>query len=461
LSLGRVQSHFFAALARHFIFRGRNKCSKSFLQSRTTFRAVPPLNFSQYRWRICALLFFATTINYIDRQVIGLLKPTLMHDLHWDENAFANIQVAFQAAYAVGYAGGGWVIDRIGTRLGYAAAVLGWSLAAMGHTFARTALSFGVARSGLGLAEGGNFPAAIKTVSEWFPKKERALVTGIFNSGCNIAVMLTPLFVPPIAKRWGWPYAFLVTGALGLVWLVAWSVMYRNPQEHPRVSAAELALIQNDPPDPAVKLSWVELLRHRQTWAFTAGIVLVSPVWWFYLFWVPGFLHDKYGLNLNDFGKPLVTIYFIASFGSIAGGWLSSWLLKRGWSLNAARKTAMLACAVCVVPVFMAATTANLWLATILIGIAAAAHQGFSANLYTLVSDTAPRFAVSSIVGIGGAASAIAGMFAAKATGYVLEWTHSYVFLFGGASMAYLVAVLVMHLLNPRHEAMKLVVTTR
>lgn len=416
-------------------------------------------DFSRYRWRICALLFFATTVNYIDRQVIGLLKPTLMNDLHWSEIDFSNIQTAFTAAYAIGYAGGGWFMDRVGVRLGYIVAVLGWSLAAMGHTFARTAMSFGAARFGLGLAEGGNFPAAIKTVSEWFPKKERALVTGIFNSGCNIAVMLTPIFVPPIAEHWGWPYAFLVTGALGLLWIAVWAVMYRSPQEHPRVSAAELALIQNDPPDPVVKISWLELLRHRQMWVFTTGMVLASPVWWFYLFWVPGFLHDKYGLDLKDFGPPLVTIYLIASVGSIAGGWLSSWLLKRGWSLNAARKTALLVCALCVVPVFAAGSVTNVWTATILIGIAAAAHQGFSANLYTLVSDTAPRFAVSSIVGIGGAASAVAGMFAAKATGYILEWTHSYALLFGASSVTYLVAVLVMHLINPRHEAMLLATT--
>ncbi len=424
---------------------------------------MPPLNLSHYRWRICALLFFAATTNYIDRQVIGLLKPALMNDLHWSEIDFSNIQAAFTAAYAVGYAGGGWFMDRVGVRWGYFAAVLGWSLAAMSNTFARTVMGFGVARVGLGLAEGGNFPAAIKTVSEWFPKKERALVTGIFNSGCNVAVMLTPWIVKLIVVGLGWSYfyVFLVTGALGLIWLVTWWAMYRNPREHPRVSPAELAIIQSDPPDPAVKISWLELLRHRQTWAFTSGMVLASPVWWFYLFWVPGFLHDKFKLNLQDFGPPLVTIYLLASFGSIGGGWLSSWLLKRGWSLNAARKTALLVCAVVVVPVFAAGSVTNVWTATILIGIAAAAHQGFSANLYTMVSDTAPRFAVSSIVGIGGAASAVAGMFAAKATGYLLEWTHSYVVLFGVASVTYLVAVLVMHLINPRYEAMTLEVVLR
>jgi len=234
---------------------------------------------------------------------------------------------------------------------------------------------------------------------------------------------------------------------------------YRSPQNHPCVSPAELAHIQGDAPDPAEKIPWLELLRYRQTWAFTAGMVLVAPVWWFYLFWVPGFLHDKHGLDLNNFGPPLVVIYLIADAGSIGGGWLSSWLLKRGWSLNAARKAAMLVCALCVIPVFAAATVSSLWLATVLIGLAAAAHQGFAANLYTLVSDTAPRCAVSSVVGIGGMASAVAGMFAAKFTGYVLQWTGSYVLLFGGASCAYLLALLAIHVLNPRLEPMKIAAT--
>ena len=414
-----------------------------------------------YRWRICGLLFFATTINYIDRQVIGILKPTLMHDLGWNEIDYSNVIFAFQCAYAIGYAGGGWFMDRVGVKLGYAVAVLGWSLAAIGHTFARTVMSFSLARFALGLAEGGNFPAAIKTVGEWFPQKERALATGIFNAGCNVAVVLTPLLVPWITLRWGWPGAFLATGALGLLWLVAWQTTYRSPQDHPRVTPAELALIQGDRPGPTAKVSWLELFRHRQTWAFTAGMVLVAPVWWFYLFWVPGFLHDKHGLDLSNFGPPLVTIYLIADVGSVGGGWLSSKLLKRGWTLNAARKTAMLVCALCVVPVFAAATISSLWLATALIGLAAAAHQGFAANLYTIVSDTAPRHAVSSIVGIGGMASAVAGMFAAEFTGHVLEWTDSYVLLFGGASCAYLLALLAIHVLNPRLEPMKIGATSQ
>src|SRR5262245_24087065 len=248
-----------------------------------------------HRWGICALLFFATTINYIDRQIIGILKPTLMEELHWDQIDYGNVVMAFQAAYAFGYAGGGWLMDRIGTRLGYGAAVVVWSLAAMGHAFVRTVAGFSIARAFLGLAEGGNFPAAVKTVSEWFPRRERALATGIFNSGTNVAVIITPLLVPWLTKHWGWPRAFLVTGALGFVWLIAWGLFYRRPQDHPRLSTAERAYIQSDPPDPEIKVSWLELLRHRQTWVFTVGMTLVAPVWWFYLFWVPGFLHERHG----------------------------------------------------------------------------------------------------------------------------------------------------------------------
>jgi len=406
------------------------------------------------RWGICLMLFLATTINYVDRQVISILKPTLMSDIGWNEIDYSNVVFAFQAAYAIGYAGGGWFMDRIGTRFGYAIAVLVWSLAAMGHAFVRTVTGFGAARFVLGLAEGGNFPVAVKTVSEWFPKRERALAAGIFNAGTSVALLLTPLFVPWLTVHWGWPTAFLVTGALGLAWLVIWLLLYHSPQAHPWISQMELAHIQSDPPDPEVRISWLELLRHRQTWVFTAGITLVAPVWWFYLFWVPGFLHDRHGLKLAEFGPPLIAIYLIADAGSIAGGWLSSRLLKRGWTTNAARKTAQLVCALCVVPVFAAATVTNLWVVTILIGLAAAAHQGFMANLYAMVSDTAPRRVVSSIVGIGGAASALAGMCAAKATGYVLQWTGSYVLLFGAASGAYLLALLVMHVINPRHEEM-------
>jgi len=432
------------------------------------------------RWSICGLLFFATTLNYIDRQVIGILKPDLAKQLGWNEIDYSNIVFAFQIAYAIGYAGAGRLIDRLGVRLGYALAVLFWSLAAMAHALSRfippeaklggwipwapnwllvvpmTVLGFSAARFALGLAEGGNFPAAVKTVSMWFPKKERALATGIFNAGSNVGALVAPLLVPWLTKAYGWPMAFLATGALGFAWLAFWWPFYQDPEKHSRISPAELAYIRSDPPDPVVKIPWLSLLRYRQTWAFVVGMALSGWVWWFYLFWVPGFLNEQYELNLLKMGPPLVTIYLMADVGSIGGGWLSSWLLKRGWSVNAARKTAMLVCAVCVVPVFAASSVSNLWVATVLIGLAASAHQGFSANLYTLVSDTAPRKVVSSIVGIGGMAAAITGMFSAKFIGYILEWTGEYRVLFLMAAFAYLVNLLIIHVLNPRLKPMEL-----
>ena len=444
--------------------------------------ATSPVGWS--RWGICALLFFATTLNYIDRQVIGILKPELAKQLGWNEIDYSNIVFAFQVAYAIGYAGAGRLIDRMGVRLGYALAVLFWSLAAMAHALTRlipvetklgdwvssasqtsghwllmipmTVLGFSAARFALGLAEGGNFPAAIKTVSEWFPRKERALATGIFNAGSNVGALVAPLLVPWLTITFGWPTAFLATGALGFLWIAAWWPLYQSPEKHSRVSPAELAYIHSDPPDPVVKIPWLSLLRYRQTWAFIVGMFLSSPIWWFYLYWIPDFLNKKYGLDLLHLGPPLVAIYLMTDVGSIGGGWLSSWLLKRGWSVNAARKTAMLVCALCVVPVFAASSVSHLWVATFLVGLAASAHQGFSANLYTLVSDTAPRKVVSSIVGIGGMAGAIGGMFIAKLAGYILQWTGEYRLLFLIAACAYLVNLSLIHLLNPRLEPMKL-----
>jgi ACS family hexuronate transporter-like MFS transporter len=424
------------------------------------------------RWGICALLFFATTLNYIDRQVIGILKPDLAKHFGWNEIDYSNIIFAFQIAYAFGYAGAGRLIDRLGVRLGYTLAVLVWSLAAMAHALnwyipvgakfwitaiPATVLGFSAARFALGLAEGGNFPAAVKTVSEWFPRKERALAFGIFNAGSNVGALAAPLLVPWLTVKFGWPMAFIATGALGFAWLVVWQVYYRSPEKHPRLSSAELAYIRSDPPDPVVKIPWSSLLRYRQTWVFIVGMFLSSPIWWFYLYWIPDFLHKRHGLNLLELGPPLVTIYLIADVGSVAGGWLSSWLIKRGWTVNAARKTAMLVCAICVVPVFAASTVSNLWAATLLIALAASAHQGFSANLFTLVSDTAPRKVVSSIVGIGGMAGAIGGMFIAKLAGYVLEWTGEYRILFIIAASVYLVNLLIIHVINPRLKPMEFV----
>lgn len=447
----------------------------------------------RYRWGICALLFFATTINYIDRQVLGILKPVLAKDLGWTEIDYSNVVLTFQFAYAFGYLLAGRFIDRVGVRSGYALIVAFWSLAAMAHGLLAfvppdaaialvgdtslgravvivlygggavtavalpwTVVGFCAARFALGISEGGNFPAAVKTVSEWHPVNERALATGIFNAGSNVGALVTPLVVPAITLAWGWAASFYVTGAIGFVWLVAWLRMYRPLAGHPRVSEEERAYILRDPPDPVVKVSWLSLLGYRQTWAFVVGMFMAAPIWWFYLFWIPGFLYDKHGLNLLQMGIPLVAIYLVADVGSIGGGWLSSRLIARGWSVNAARKTAMLVCALCVVPVFLASNTTSLVFATVLLSLAAAAHQGFAANLYTLVSDTAPRFCVSSIVGIGGMVGSFGGMLLAKATGFILEKTGSYLILFGIASTAYLVALAVIHLLNPRLDRMNL-----
>ena len=406
----------------------------------------------RYRWVICALLFFAATINYIDRQVIGILKPTLQAEIGFSEVDYSWIVFYFQCAYAIGLLGVGWVMDKIGTRLGFSLAIIVWSVAAMGHALARTVAGFSVARFVLGLGEAGNFPASIKTVAEWFPKKERALATGIFNSGTNVGALATPLLVPIITLAWGWQWAFILTGAVGFVWLAFWLMLYKKPEEHPRLSKEELAYIQSDPPDPVGKTPWARLFPHRQTWAFAIGKFLTDPIWWVYLFWLPDFLNKKHGLNLKDFGLPLATIYIIADVGSIGGGWLSSTLIKRGYSVNAGRKIAMLVCALAVVPIVFAAQTTSLWTAVILIGIAAAAHQGWSANIFTLTSDMFPRNAVGSVVGIGGMAGSIGGMLIALVVGAILERTGSYVPIFIIAASAYLFALLVIHLLAPRLE---------
>ena len=405
----------------------------------------------RYRWTICALLFFATTVNYVDRQVIGILKPELSKTLGWSEVDYGDIVTAFQAAYALGLLLAGGLIDRLGTRLGYALSLIVWSLAAMGHALARSAVSFGVARFALGLGEAGNFPAAVKTVAEWFPARERALATGIFNAGSNVGAIVAPLLVPYIALHYGWRWAFLLTGALGLLWLAFWLPLYRRPEEHPQLSREELALIHDGQPEERVKTPWARLLPHRQTWAIAVGKFLTDPVWWFYLYWIADFLKKKYGIGLSQVSLPLVVIYLVADIGSVGGGWLSSSLIRRGWSVNVGRKAAMLVCALCVVPVTFAVQTSHLWVAVGLVSLAAAAHQGWSANLYTLASDMFPRRSVGSVVGIGGMAGAIGGMLAAFGIGHVLQWTHSnYGPIFLVCGVAYLVALGFIHVLAPR-----------
>ena len=409
----------------------------------------------RFRWTICALLFFAATINYIDRQVIGILKPTLKAELGWDEIAYSNVVFWFQAAYALGFILMGRLMDRLGTRKGFSFAIVFWSLAAMAHAAANSVMTFSAARFALGLGEAGNFPAAIKTVAEWFPKKERALATGIFNAGTNVGAIVTPLSVPFIVGLWGWRWAFIITGALGFIWLVFWIALYRKPHEHKRCTPAELAYINSDPPDKETKIPWARLIPHRQTWAFAIAKFMTDPVWWFYLFWIPGFLHDQYHVpteSITSFGLPLVVIYFAADVGSVGGGWLSSSLIKRGWPIARARKTAMLVCALCVTPIMLVSQTSNIWVAVGLIGLAAAAHQGWSANVFTMTSDLFPRRAVGSVVGIGGMAGAIGGMFIAKLVGYILQWTGSYFSIFIIAGSAYLLALLFVHLLVPRFE---------
>ncbi len=409
-----------------------------------------------FRWIICALLFFATTINYIDRTVLGVLEPTLQEKIGWTATQYGDINSAFNLAYAIGFLFAGWMMDKIGTRWGYSISLIVWSIAAAAHAFANSVAGFAIARFALGIGESGNFPAAIKTVAEWFPKKERALATGIFNAGTNVGAVVSPAIVPILYAWYGWQSAFIATGLVGLIWVFFWWPIYRRPQEHPRVSPEELAYIESDPPDPPSRIPWLELLPFRQTQAFAAGKFLTDAVWWFYLFWFAKFMNEQFGVNIKTIGLPMITVYLLADIGSIAGGWQSSWLLGRGWTANAARKTAMLTCALCVVPVVFAPLVADKWTAVLLIGLATAAHQGFSANLFTLTSDMFPRRAVGSVVGIGGFAGAMGGVLMNLTAGRLRDMTGNYIAMFAIAASAYLTALLIIHLLVPRLEPVEI-----
>jgi ACS family hexuronate transporter-like MFS transporter len=424
-----------------------------------------------YRWVICGLLFLAATINYVDRQVVGILKPTLQKEFGWTELDYGDIVFAFQLAYAVGFLIAGRMMDRFGAKTGFGIAIVLWSIAAMAHaeavtigqgaaavlafiglTYSASVAGFIFARLALGLGEAGNFPGAIKVVAEWFPKRERALATGLFNSGTNVGVLAAALMVPWLTLNWGWYWTFIVTGALGFGWLLFWWPLYRQPENHPRVSSAELAHIRSDPPDPPTHVPWRRLLQHRQTWAFAIGKFMTDPIWWLYLFWIPDFLNRNYGIDLRTIGPPLFAIYLIADVGSIGGGWLSSSLIKRGWTVNGGRKIAMLVCALAVLPILFAPGARELWVAVLIVSLAAAAHQGWSANLFTLVSDTFPRKAVGSVVGLGGFAGAVGGMLIAQITARILQATGSYVPVFLIAAFTYLSALVVIHLLVPKLE---------
>jgi len=405
----------------------------------------------QVRWTICAMLFFATSINYMDRQVIALLKPTLAHNIGMTEIAYGYIVDAFQIAYAIGLLVAGRVVDRIGTRIGYILIMGIWSLSAMAHALANTALEFGIARFFLGFGESGNFPAAIKTVAEWFPQSERSLATGIFNSGANVGAVLAPLIVPWITIHYGWRAAFLTTGVFSMLWIAWWFRNYRKPTDHPTLTGAELrhiykeAAVQMGPSVP-----WVRLLGYRQTWAFAIAKFLTDPIWWFYLFWLPSYFSAKFNLNLSHLGLPLIIIYNMSAVGSIGGGWLPAPFRKFGLSPAGARLAAMLFCACIVVPVFTLGHIGSEWAAIGLLGVATGAHQGWSANLFTTVSDMFPRSAVGAVVGIGGMAGSAGGALLAFFTGHILQRTHSYSILFVLASSVYLLALLLVQLLAPR-----------
>jgi ACS family hexuronate transporter-like MFS transporter len=400
---------------------------------------------SSYRWTICALLFVATTINYVDRQVLGILAPTLQRELHWTEADYGNIVSWFSFAYAFGFLAAGRVIDWIGVRRGLAAAVVAWSFAAMAHAFARTAAGFSVARALLGVSESAIFPGSIKAVAEWFPQKERALAAGIFNAGTNMGAILTPLLVPWIALRWGWQWAFVATGALGLLWLLLWIPLYRNP-EPTDATQASLASVP-----------WLSLFGYRQTWAFVVGKLMADPVWWFYLYWLPKFLDAKYGVKLAQVAAPIIVVYLIADVGSVGGGWLSSALIKRGWTVNRARKTTMLAMALLIMPTTLVSRAPGMWAAVLIVGVAAAAHQAWSANVYTLASDMFPKSSVGSVVGIGAFAGAMGGVVFQRATGHILQANGSdYTPIFVVCGLAYITAWVIIHLLAPRLEPARL-----
>jgi ACS family hexuronate transporter-like MFS transporter len=397
------------------------------------------------RWWICVLLFAATTINYMDRQILGILAPALQKEIGWSESGYGLIVTAFQTAYALGLLISGPVLETLRMRAGYALAVGLWSAAAALHGLMRSAVGFGAARFLLGLGEAGNFPAAIKIVTEWFPQKERALAIGVFNCGSNVGAILTPLAVPWMAVRFGWRYAFLITGAAGFVWMAAWLGLYHEPGKHPRLRRSELEYIRSGRVSEPAALPWKRLLRFRAVWALIAARFLTDPVWWFYLFWVPKFLHGRYGIGLADVGLPLVAIYLAANAGSVFGGWFSSALIRRGCTVNVARKLAILVCALMVTPMTLGWRVTSVWQAVAIISLAAAGHQGWAANMFASISDLFPSRAVSSVVGISGFGGAVGGMLAATAIGFILEKTGSYVPVFAWAGVSYLIVLGLIH----------------
>ena len=420
-----------------------------------------------YRWVVCSLLFFATTINYLDRQIIGLLKPILEVEYHWTEKDYGLIVMAFTASYALGLLFFGRLVDKVGSKIGYGISVIIWSIAAMLHAAARSTIGFAVARASLGIGESGNFPAAVKAVAEWFPKKERALATGIFNSGANIGAVAAPLMVPWILGHYGWHEVFIITGAIGFIWLIFWWIFYEIPEKQRRLQKPEFDYIHSDnqPEDDltAKPVKWSSLLRVRQTWTFVVGKAMTDPIWYFFLFWLPAYFNTKFHLDLSVISLPLVIVYSATTVGSIGGGYLSSYFIKKGWPIFKARKTAMLIIALCVVPIMAARYTTDIWVAVGLISLAAAAHQAWSANIYTTASDMFPKRAVSSIVGIGGMAGSISGALFPLVIGTILDYykllgniVTGYNIIFTMCGLAYILAWIIMHFLTPTMKPVNL-----
>jgi len=427
-----------------------------------------------YRWVICSLVFFATTVNYLDRAVISLLKSDLSREFKWDDGDYANIEIAFKIAYSFGLLAAGSFIDKVGTKLGYFLSTLFWSIAAVCHAFVGSTFGFGVVRSALGISEAGNFPAAIKTVAEWFPKKERAFATGIFNSGTNVGAIVAPLTVPFIAVTWGWRWAFIITGSIGFIWLVLWYIFYETPSKHKHVTQAELDYINSDentvskdePADEGKKISWGKLLSFKQTWAFVIGKFLTDPIWWFYLFWLPDFLESQYHLKGTEIAIPVALVYTMSTVGSIGGGWIPMNLIKNNWPVFKARKTSMFIYALCVIPIVFAQVLGgiNMWLAVIVIGIAASAHQAWSANIFTTVSDMFPKRSIGSVTGIGGMFGSVGGVLLSlvvqknlfvhfRAIGQIET---AYYIMFVVCGTAYIIAWLIMHMLIPKMKPVDL-----
>jgi ACS family hexuronate transporter-like MFS transporter len=434
----------------------------------------PGGDIGKYRWTICALVFFATTINYLDRQAISLVKTDLDAEFGWSKTDYANITVAFQLTYALAMFGVGRLIDRLGTKIGYALSLVLWSLAAIGHALVKSTTGFFIARGFLGLTESGNFPSAIKAIAEWFPKKERALATGIFNSGTNIGAIIAPLTVPFIAKEYGWRWAFIITGAVGLIWLLFWFWLYEVPAKQKRLRKEEFDYIHSDTDEVASiavaagstpKVRWGQLLQFRQTWALAIGKFLTDGVWWFYLFWLPDFLHEQYQLSQTQMAIPIAVVYIISSVGSVFGGWLPMNFIKNQWPIFKARKTSMLIYAVCAIPVFSAQLLGaySIWFPILIIGFGAAAHQAWSANIYTTVSDMFPKKAVASVTGIAGMAGGVGGIVVSKSAGYLFDHYKSlhniergYLLVFIFCSIAYITAWLIIHFLIPKMKKVEI-----